>query len=76
MAGYGTHSVTNLAPFQVVGFWDPLKLADKEFWGTSNEATIGFLRESEIKHGRIASVSWRLDPATCGGWQGPATRRR
>jgi len=38
----------------VVGFWDPLKLSDKEFWGTSNEATIGFLRESEIKHGRIA----------------------
>lgn len=38
----------------VVGFWDPLKLSDMEFWGTSQEATIGFLRESEIKHGRIA----------------------
>ena len=33
----------------VVGFFDPLGLADDEFWGESKEATIGFLRESEIK---------------------------
>ena len=37
-----------------VGFWDPLGLAEAEFWGQTNEATIGFLREAEIKHGRIA----------------------
>merc|ERR1712194_251131 len=38
----------------VVGFFDPLNLSEGEFWGDSNAATIGFLRESEIKHGRIA----------------------
>jgi hypothetical protein len=33
----------------IVGFYDPLNLAEAEFWGTSNEATIGYLRHSEIK---------------------------
>ena len=42
----------------IVGFYDPLNLAEANFWGASNEATIGFLRQSEIKHGRIAMFAF------------------
>mmetsp|Transcript_14761 Transcript_14761/g.29885 ORF Transcript_14761/g.29885 Transcript_14761/m.29885 type:complete len:247 (+) Transcript_14761:39-779(+) len=38
----------------VIGYWDPLGLSDAKLWGQSEEFTIGWLRESEVKHGRIA----------------------
>jgi len=42
----------------VIGFYDPINLSAAEFWGTSNESTIGFLRHAEIKHGRVAMFAF------------------
>lgn len=42
----------------VVGFFDPLKLSEGEFWEQSNEATIGWLRHAEMKHGRVAMAGF------------------
>jgi len=42
----------------LVGYFDPLQLGSDQFWEQSNESTIGFLREAEIKHGRIAMFAF------------------
>jgi len=59
-AGFGKGDLEALADAQQIpmGFWDPIGLADKEFWGQSNEATIGFLRHAEIKHGRVSMAAF------------------
>lgn len=42
----------------LVGFYDPLGLADQSFWNQEQEATIGFLRHAEIKHSRVAMAAF------------------
>lgn len=42
----------------LVGFWDPLDLVGAGFWGFSEEQTVGWLRQSEIKHGRVAMAAF------------------
>jgi len=41
-----------------VGYWNPTSLTEMEFWGQTQEATIGFLRQAEIKHGRVAMAAF------------------
>jgi len=58
--GFGQADLEQLAVDQQIpmGFWDPLGLAKQDFWGQGNEATIGWLRHAEIKHGRVAMAGF------------------
>lgn len=42
----------------LVGYYDPMGLADVSFWDLDNEATVGFLRQAEVKHGRVAMAAF------------------
>merc|ERR1712188_284085 len=43
---------------QSLGLWDPLGCLNLDFWTLGNEATIGYLRHAEIKHGRVAMAAF------------------
>jgi len=51
----------------IVPRFDPLGLSRSNFWGTSQEETIGFIREAEIKHGRVAMFAFVGYLATANG---------
>jgi len=42
----------------VVGYFDPLDLTNAAFWGKSSDFTIGWLRQAEVKHGRVAMAAF------------------
>merc|ERR1719247_616533 len=58
--GFGKAELMALAKEQnpVIGYWDPIGLADVPLWNQDEEAVIGWLRHSEIKHGRIAMAGF------------------
>ena len=41
-----------------IGYFDPLGLGSADFWSQGNDATVGFLRHAEIKHGRVAMFAF------------------
>merc|ERR1719359_1159290 len=42
----------------VLGYFDPIGLANIDLWGQGTEASIAWLRHAEIKHGRIAMAAF------------------
>jgi hypothetical protein len=54
-----------------ISYFDPLGLADKQFWGLTNAETIAFLRHAELKHGRIAMLGFLGYVVQANGWHFP-----
>ncbi|GMH67757.1 hypothetical protein TrVE_jg6808 [Triparma verrucosa] len=42
----------------VLNYYDPLELATTTIYGETNEASIAWLRQAEIKHGRVAMAAF------------------
>jgi hypothetical protein len=42
----------------IVKFYDPMGLSEGDFYGMGEDGTVGFLRHSEIKHGRVAMAAF------------------
>mmetsp|Transcript_36611 Transcript_36611/g.96652 ORF Transcript_36611/g.96652 Transcript_36611/m.96652 type:complete len:262 (+) Transcript_36611:53-838(+) len=58
--GFGKAELMELAKQQnpVLGYYDPIGLADVDLWGQGEEASIAWLRHAEIKHGRVAMAAF------------------
>jgi hypothetical protein len=41
-----------------IGYFDPLGLATANFWEKGNDFTYGWIRQAEIKHGRVAMAAF------------------